>query len=70
MEIEKGKLNGFFVNNHAFFTNATEEEFDDLLANFVAEKEAKGKNKFDYGDFGDYILANGYHTVGQNNRVW
>lgn len=70
MEIEKGKLNGFYVNNHAFFTNATEEEFEELLNNFVIEQESKGKKKFSYADFGDYILDNGYHTVGQNNRVW
>lgn len=70
MEIEKGNLNGFFVNNHAFFTNATEEAFEELLNNFISEQESKGKKKFDYADFGDYVLANGYHTVGQNNRVY
>jgi len=70
VDIEKGKLNGFYVNNHAFFTNATEEEFNELLNNFIAEKESKGKNKFSYADFGDYLLENGFHTVGQNNRVY
>jgi hypothetical protein len=70
MEIENGKLNGFYVNDHAFFTNATEEEFKELLNNFISENESKGKKKFSYADFGDYILENGFHTVGQNNRVY
>lgn len=70
MEIDKGILNGFYVNDHAFFTNATESEFEELLDNFVSENESKGKNKFSYADFGDYILNNGYHVMGQNNRIY
>jgi hypothetical protein len=81
MEMEKGKLNCFFVdtqlkwgryNPDVIFINATEEEFNRLLDNYIAENiseiESKGGN-FNINFFRNYVLKSGYYAYTQPNKV-
>jgi hypothetical protein len=71
MEMKKGKLNVFFVDtelqwephkkfNHAFFINATEEEFNSLMEGYVSEIESEGQD-FNINFFRNHALKSGYY---------
>lgn len=77
MEMEKGKLNCFFVdtqlkwgrhNPDVIFMNATEEEFNELLDNFISEIESQG-NDFNINFFRNYVLKSGYYAYTQPNQI-
>jgi hypothetical protein len=79
MEMEKGKLNVFFVDtelswepnkkfNHAFFTNATEDEFNSLLDDYVSEIESEGSD-FNINFFRNYVLKSGYYAYVEIYKV-
>jgi len=78
VELEKGKLYAFFIDTtlkwdknqpDAFFTNATEEEFYELLDNFIAENDANGKDKLDTYQFKLYLAKSGYYVYAEFNKV-
>jgi hypothetical protein len=69
MEMERGKINWFFIdtrlkwdkyNPDLIYINASEEEFNDLLENYVNEIESEGKD-FNLNFFRNYVLKNGYY---------
>ena len=77
MEMEKGKLNCFFIdtrlewgkyNPDIIFINATEEEFNRLLGDYVSEIETEGK-EFNINIFRNYVLKNGYYADAQPNKI-
>ena len=68
--MEKGKLNCFFVdtelkwgkyNPSVIFMNTTEDEFNELLDNFISEIESNGSD-FNINFFRNYKLKSGYYT--------
>ncbi len=70
MEMEKGKLNCFFIdtelkwdkyNPSVIFMNATEDEFNELLENYISEIESQDQD-FNINFFRNYILKNGYYA--------
>ena len=77
MEIEKGKLNCFFIdtqlkwdkyNPDIIFMNATEEKFNELLDNFVSEMESRGID-FNINFFRNYVIKSGYYAYTEPNKV-
>ena len=62
MDIKKGKLNSYFIDIEglpvAIFTDATESEFNKLLADFMSEIDDR---KFRIGFFKNYVAENGYY---------
>ncbi|MGZ7067309.1 MAG: hypothetical protein ACXVHT_03335 [Methanobacterium sp.] len=70
-----GKLNVYYVNSElkigntvtsiasAYFSNATEEEFKNLLDNFLAN------NDFNSGLFMSYVAQNGYFCTVLDKEV-
>ncbi|MGZ7067310.1 MAG: hypothetical protein ACXVHT_03340 [Methanobacterium sp.] len=79
MDIEKGKLNCFFIdthlswkskkNSHAIFINATEEEFNGLLDDYISETESQGR-EFHINFFRNYMLKQGYYCYAELYKVW
>lgn len=72
------KLNCFSIDPHlkfgkilpsAFFTNATQEEFKELLDNFISENEAKDDREFNAGLFTSYVQKNGYYIMTLKRKV-
>ena len=73
--MEIGKLNVFYTNNElkigdvvtssasAFFSNATESEFKNLLDNFLSD------NEFNSGLFMSYVAKNGYFCTVPDKEV-
>ncbi len=77
MEIVKGKLNCFFVDKElkwgadspdAIFINATEEEFNKLMDDFVSKIEAEG-DEFSIDYFRTYAVKSGYYAYSEPNIV-
>ncbi len=77
MEMEKGKLNWFFIDTHLkwgkynpdlIYINATEEEFNDLLDKYVSEIESEGKD-FNINFFRNYVLKSGYYCSTEPNKI-
>lgn len=62
-----GKLNTFYINSEqrgevipsAYFTDATEDEFKELLDNFLSENDGK----FNIIRFTGYVGQNGYYIM-------
>ena len=48
--------------------NATEEEFNELLDNFVSEIEAQGRD-FNINFFRNYVLKSGYYAYTEPHIV-
>jgi hypothetical protein len=76
--MEKGKLNVFYIDSKlkwgtvlpsAYFTNATEKEFFELLDNFLSEIESKGVSDFSAGVFTKYVAKNGYYILTEKSKV-
>jgi len=72
------KLNAFSIDPElkfgkilpsAFFTNATEEEFKELLDNFLLENELKDNREFNAGFFTSYVQKNGYYIMTNKRAV-
>lgn len=70
MEMEKGKLNCFFIdtelkwdkyNPSVIFMNATENEFNELLEKYISEIESHDQD-FNINFFRNYALKNGYYA--------
>ena len=77
MEMVKGKLNCFFIdkelkwgkyNPDVIFINATEEEFNELVENYVSEIESEGGN-FNINFFRNYVLKSGFYAYTKPNEV-
>lgn len=77
MEIEKGKLNCFFIdtrlkwgkyNPDVIFINASEEEFNRLLEDYISEIESEGID-FNINFFRNYLLKQGYYVDAQPNKI-
>jgi len=77
MEMEKGKLNCFFVdtklkwqrhNPDVIYINTTEEEFTRLLAEYILEIESDGQ-EFNINFFRNHVLKNGYYAYTEPNQV-
>ena len=78
MELEFGKLNGFFIDaTHKWgtispydvFTNATESEFEELLENFISENESQDGPDFSIRKFSYYVAKNGYYIKTHGNFI-
>jgi hypothetical protein len=68
--MEIGKLNVYYISSElsrvaypAFFTDATESEFKELLDNYLSQNDSKGEGKINENLFAVYIAKNGYHVI-------
>jgi len=77
MEMEKGKINWFFIdkelkwdkyNPDLIYINATEDEFNELLENYVTEIESEGK-EFNINFFRNYVIKKGYYCETKPNYI-
>jgi hypothetical protein len=77
MEVEKGKINWFFIdtrlkwgryNPDLIYINASEDEFNDLLENYLNEIESEGED-FNINFFRNYVLKNGYYCSTEPNNI-
>lgn len=77
MEMEKGKLNCFFIdtrlkwgkyNPDVIFINASEDEFNRLLEEYNSEIESEGID-FNINFFRNYLLKQGYYVDAQPNQI-
>jgi hypothetical protein len=77
MNMKTGKLNWFFIDTRLkwgryspdlIYINATEEEFNDLLNNYILEIEAEDK-EFNINFFRNYALKNGYYCSTEPNNI-
>ncbi len=77
MEIEKGKLNCFFIdtrlkwgkyNPDVIFINVTEDDFNRLLEDYISEIESEGID-FNLNFFRNYLLKQGYYVDAQPNKI-
>ena len=77
--MKTGQLNCFFIdkylswdskrNSDAIFINATEEEFNKLLDDYISEMESKGRD-FNTNFFRNYVLKRGYYCYADLYTVW
>ncbi len=77
MEMIKGQINWFFIdkelkwgkyNPDLIFTNASEEEFNRLLENYISEIESEGK-EFNISFFRNYVVKSGYYADTRPNYI-
>jgi len=78
MEMEKGKLNWFFIdkelkwgkyNPDLILINASEEEFNRLLGDYISEIESEGI-EFNINFFRNYVVKSGYYADTRPNSIW
>ena len=73
MELEMGKLNSFYIDAtvrpHAILTNATEEEFKELLENYLSENNSQDGRDFNILSFVNYVTKNGYYIKTGNHDL-
>ena len=55
------------ITDAFFFTNATKEEFEGLLDNFISENESKGIKDFLLPKFMKYVINSGYYLMVNRN---
>lgn len=79
MEYKSGQINCFFIdkelqwepnkkNCDAIYINATEEEFNELLEEYISEIEANGRD-FNINFFRNYTFEQGYYSFTEPNAV-
>jgi len=77
MNVKRGKLNCFFIDStlewgaespDVIFTNASEEEFNEILDNFISEMEAQD-DEFDLDYFRTVVIKSGYYAYTEPNIV-
>ena len=70
MQVEMGKLNGFFIDAtlkwgtaspYDILTNATEDEFKKLLESYLSENESQDGPDFSVQRFRNYVAKNGFY---------
>lgn len=54
---------------HAILTNATEDEFNELITNYTSENESQDGRNFDVLSFMRYVTKNGYYIKTGNHDL-
>ena len=63
-------LNGGNASPYDIFTNATEEEFKELLENYLSENESQDGPDFSVQRFRNYVAKNGFYIHTMRDKVF
>ena len=64
-ELKSGKFDYAY-----YWTDAPEEEFKDLVNNFLSENEIQDENKFKSGKFTAFVFQQGYYIHTRRDMVF
>ena len=64
-ELKSGKFDYAY-----YWTDATEDEFKELLSNYLSENGIQDDNKFKSGMFTAYIFQHGYYIHTRREKVF